>query len=75
MTKTNKNKKRTIVREICGFTILCSIIAIIVGFFMVIGCEDPITNTVNYVTMFVGLALIVSGGLCGYEANRIGNGV
>ena len=75
MAKTNKNTKRTIVREICGFTVLCSIISIIAGFFMVIGCEDIITNTVNYGTMFVGLALIVSGALCGYKANRIGNRV
>ena len=70
-----KMSKKNIIREICGFAILCSLIMIVVGFFAIVGCEDPMTHVINYGSILVGLAMIVSGVLCGYEANRIGNRV
>ena len=70
-----KVTKKAIIRELCGFTILCSMIMMVVGFFAIVGSEDPITHMINYGSIMIGSAMILSGVLCFYEAHRIGNRV
>lgn len=65
MTKTTQKRYRGLTILLDAIT-LVSLANIIVGFLMVIGCEDPITMVVNYTTVFVGIAMMVIGVLSLY---------